>query len=246
MVFLSGPPLATSHRKQKNRSFLRRFIKRSFSMFIDITVAVILILFIFIGDRKGFLRTFISTFGWGITLAGSYFLKEPLESYLSAHTGIKNFITTRVTDYITFRMNMAANDGVSADRQGGIASTLRNAADTIAQNTAEQTAQPIADAIFGILTLLLLFIGLRISMYTLESIGTYFCSKDRPLRSVNSIFGMIFSMIKGSILSYVLILLLFLISVIISNEFLLDQLGTSFLCQLILKTGLVPNIFATF
>jgi hypothetical protein len=213
-------------------------------MIIDIAIAVILILCVFIGDRKGFLKSFISTFGWVISMGIAYLLRSPFSEYLDEHTSMRDDITVKITEYIKARIQMAAT-GTTAE-QGGVASLLRTAADKAIQTSAAKAAEPIADVIFSLLAFVLLIIVIKIIIYIIERIVNIFIQSSNPVNSLNSILGMIFALLQGCILSSVVLIVLFIIAVIGDFEGLLDQLGSSFVCQTLLNMGILPDVFTDF
>ena len=215
-------------------------------MYIDIAVAVILILCIFTGDRKGFLRSFISTFGWMISVTAAWLFRTPVTEYLDANTSVRSDIQVKITEYIAYRIRMSTSGADSGEIQGGIASALRSAADNALQAAAAKSAEPITDAIMGILVILMILLAVRVVMFIIERFIGIFLQKGKPLGSIDSILGMIFALMKGCIISGILILLIYLVAVVGNINALLDQIGTSYLCQMMLNAELVPNIFANF
>ena len=81
---------------------------KRFFMIIDVSIALILIICIFIGDRKGFFRSFMSTFGWIVSFAGSYFLRDYAITIVNERTTMYNDIFIKVTEFIKARMEHAA------------------------------------------------------------------------------------------------------------------------------------------
>lgn len=215
-------------------------------MYIDIAVAVILVLCIFIGDRKGFLRSFINTFGWMLSLGAAWFFRTPVTEYLDANTTVRKDIHIKITEYIMSRIRMAASGTDSGQLQEGLTAGLRTAADNALQAAAAKSAEAITDTIVNILVVILILLAVRVVMFIIERFINFFLKKGKPLGSLDSILGMIFALIKGCILSGILILLVYMIAVIGNISVLLDQIGTSYLCHMMLDANLVPNIFANF
>ena len=216
-------------------------------MLIDIIVAIFLIICIFIGEKKGFLSSFISSFGWIISLGAAYLLRDPFTAYLEEHTNMHEDITVKITEYVRYRMQLQITgtaDGTTA--QGGVASTLRTAADNAIQSAAAEAATPVADAVFSLISLLLLMLLIKAVVFFLERIFLHFTSKGGAVGSLNSILGMVFSLIKGCITAYVLLLLIFSIAVIGNVTPLVDQLDSSFICTSMTQMNIVPDVFTNF
>lgn len=219
-------------------------------MIIDITIAVILIICIFIGDRKGFLISFISTLGWIISFIASRIFQAPFAAYIDSCTNMKSDITVKVAEYIKTRIQLnAADASAAADNpilSDQVASIIKNSAGRAANLAAQEAAGPIAEAIFTILTFVLLMILVRIAFWLIERIIGFFLKESKALSSLDSILGMLMALIKGCILSFVLLVLVFVVAVIGDIPELLDQISSSFVCTTLINADIIPNVFVNF
>lgn len=218
-------------------------------MFIDITIAVILIICIFLGDRRGFMRSLLGTFGWLISFCTAYFLRDPVGAYITERTSMHDDITVKITEFIKARLESAAAGDTAAD--GGtvsdtVASIVRKSADSAIQATAEKAAGPVADAVFALLVLVLTVVVIRIVIYVAEHFVLLFVDESKSLSSLDSVLGMVFSLIKGILLCLTLLTIVFIAAVLGNIEPLLDQISSSLVCTLLADTSIIPDVFTNF
>jgi|GEM_PF-4654871 len=216
-------------------------------MIIDICIALFLVICIFIGDKRGFVLSFVNTFGWLFSLGSSFLFRDRFAEYLETHTSMHSDITMKVTEFIRFRMQHAASEAAAgSDAASSAASALQNASAGVLQLAAEKAASPIADAVFSIIAFLFLMLAIRVVMYIIEAVIKIFIGGDTPIGSMDSILGMFFSLIKGVIIAYVILMGMFVTSVIGNIDPLLEQVESSFVFTTMNNAGLVPDVFSEF
>ncbi len=219
---------------------------KRFYMIIDVSIALILIICIFIGDKKGFFRSFMSTFGWIVSFAGSYFLRDYATTYINERTTMYNDILVKVTEYIKARLEHAATGDDIAGYggiSGSVASVIKNSANTAVQAAAEKAAEPIADAIFALLTMIIVIVLIRLCTYLVERIISFFIDESKTLSSLDSVMGMLFSLIKGCFISFFLLAIVYMVGVIGDIQQILDQVSSSMVCVFLINSDIIPNVF---
>lgn len=218
-------------------------------MIIDVSIALILIVCIFIGDKKGFFRSFMSTFGWIVSFAGSYFLRDYATTIVNERTTMYNDIFIKVTEFIKARMEHAATGEDIEDIagygsiSGSVASIIKNSANTAVQAAAEKAAAPVTDAIFALLIMVIVVVVIRLCTYLVERIIGFFIDESKTLSSLDSVMGMLFSLIKGCLLSFFLLVIVYVAGVIGDIPQVLDQISSSMVCVFLINSGIIPNVF---
>lgn len=215
-------------------------------MIIDVSIALILIVSIFIGDKKGFFRSFMSTFGWLVSFGGSYFLRDYATTYINERTTMYNDILVKVTEFIKARLEQAATGEDIAGYgsiSGSVASLIKNSANTAVQAAAEKAAEPVADAIFALLVMIIVVVVIRLATYLVERIISFFIDESKTLSSLDSVMGMLFSLIKGCLFSFFLLAIVFMAGVIGDIPQVLDQISSSMVCVFLINHDIIPNIF---
>ena len=192
---------------------------KRFFMIIDVSIALILIICIFIGDKKGFFRSFMSTFGWIVSFAGSYFLRDYATTIVNERTTMYNDIFIKATEFIKARMEHAV------------------------QAAAEKAAAPVTDAIFALLIMVIVVVVIRLCTYLVERIIGFFIDESKTLSSLDSVMGMLFSLIKGCLLSFFLLVIVYMAGIMGDIPQVLDQISSSMVCVFLIDSGIIPNVF---
>ncbi len=211
-------------------------------MWIDIAIAIVLIICIFRGEKRGLLLSLINTFGWIITLAAAYILRPSLVSYMDEHTEVRQDITNKVADYIKNRLSEQAAGVSTGDIiPGSIASRLASAADYAIESAATEAAGPVVDMFIAFAAFWLLIIGIKIIVCIIERILRAIVGGSKTLGAIDSIGGMLFGLLRGCIIGYIIIILLCLISVLLLNtQALSGQIQDSMTINFLSDRGLIP------
>lgn len=209
-------------------------------MYIDFIIALIIIVCIIVGDKRGFVKTFIGTFGWIFSAGGAWLLRDPFIEILDKNTSIRSELSVKIIEIIKLQlMKKAADIPQSEDLPGSIASALTRAADRAVSQQAETAAAPIVDALIGVLAFLLVFLALKFILFFIQHILMKFISKG-PLSAVDSIGGILCGLLKGSIIGYILVLLTIFIALLGNMPFVTEQVTNSVLIGFLNNFGLTP------
>ena len=213
-------------------------------MYLDIAVAIFLIFCIFRGDKRGFVLAFTSTFGWVISLVGGYFLKPEILAWIDENTTLRNDFTVKITEYFVSVMKGNAQGGglseTAASLPESVIRALSSAAEKAYQATAVKIAEPVADMIISLLAFFAAVFAIKFVMYLIERIIRRLSDKDGAVSSINSMLGMLFNLIRGCIVSYIIILFMIMISLLGNFQPVLELLQDSFLVTVLLDSGLMP------
>ena len=170
-------------------------------MIIDLVLIAIMVICLVLGFRKGFLYTIVHSLGWLISLAGAFFLTDPVSGFLKEHTEIYNRI---------YRL-MLGNFSGPADSASTYYDSLP---DVIGEKAAETTnditeslAATFADAIFAILVFVLIFLMIKIILWLILR-GFSKRHRDGLSGCFDGILGLAAGAIKGAILVLLLLALL--------------------------------------
>ncbi|MBR2511543.1 MAG: CvpA family protein [Firmicutes bacterium] len=170
-------------------------------MIIDLVLITIMVICLVLGFRKGFLYTIVHSLGWLISLAGAFFLTDPVSGFLKEHTEIYNRI---------YRL-MLGNFSGPADSASTYYDSLP---DVIGEKAAETTnditeslAATFADAIFAILVFVLIFLVIKIILWLILR-GFSKRHRDGLSGCFDGILGLAAGAIKGAILVLLFLALL--------------------------------------
>ena len=210
-------------------------------MYLDFAVALILIICIFRGDKKGFLLSFISAAGWLIAVLGAFIGKNYFLTILDEKTDVRANITAKVTEYFQTKLLSDAT-GASSDGTipGSVSTIMRNAAEKAVEASAEAAATPVVDAIMAMLAFIILAILIKIAIFIVQFVLNSFIESVGVLGSMDSIAGMIVGVIKGMVLSYVILIFLCAIATMGTMTVLIEQLSGSIIIEALDHVGLLP------
>ncbi len=213
-------------------------------MWIDIIIAVFLIFCIFRGDKRGFVLSFTSTFGWIISLIGGYYFKPAVISWLDTNTTVRHDMTIKITEYfVSILKKDAESQGATSDLSllpDSVTSALSSAAQKAYEAAAAKVASPVVDLIISLIAFLIIVVCIKIVMYLIERIVRVYTDKDGAIGNINSIAGMLFNLIRGCIVSYLVVLFLLMISLIGNITPLLEVLTDSLIVTVLSDIGLIP------
>ena len=71
-------------------------------MYIDFIIALIIIVCIIVGDKRGFAKTFIGTFGWIFSAGGAWLLRDPFIDILDKNTSIRSELSVKIIEIIKY------------------------------------------------------------------------------------------------------------------------------------------------
>lgn len=223
-------------------------IPGGYFMWIDIVIAVIMVLFLIRGARKGFLFSLISTLGWVISLLAAFLFRGKAMVLIDQHLSLREDITIKISEYITHTILNAADTTAVANLPDYIRSIIQSASATIAQTTAGGNASQFVDQIMTLIAFLILTLAIRLVIYIAELIVRNFLDDFALSGSTDIVLGILFGFICGACFCYILISFVILVGIIGNIGVLLDQLRDSAVLSVLTSAGLMPftvNLFDT-
>ena len=209
-------------------------------MYIDFIIALILIVCIIAGDKRGFIKTAIGTFGWIFSSGGAWILRERFITTLDTRTTIREDLTAKVVEIIKLEMMKKAADlPQGEDLPSTIATALTRAADRAVAAQAEAAATPIVNALIGVLSFLVLFIIFKTILFFVQH-GLMKLTSKGPLSVVDSIGGIICGFVQGLLIAYILLMIVIFIAVIGNIPLITEQVTNSVTVGFLHKFGLTP------
>lgn len=202
-------------------------LHRSFIMYIDFAAAAILIICILVGEKRGFLKSFLSAFGWIFSLVVTLLYSPRLADYLTEHTELKtSFSNLMIKHFKSLMTDAASSSGSSQDIPDLVAHYIASNADSVLERTVRPLADNLADTFISIIAFFVMIFVVKFVIHFVERLLTSFRKND-TVGTVDGIFGMLFGIVKGSILVYLLICLLLLVAVFTSSAQLTEVIQDS-------------------
>lgn len=181
-------------------------------MYIDFAVAIILIICIIVGERRGILRTFIGLFGWLFSFIFSVFYLPSAVSLLTEKTSIH----TIFSDIIIKKLkHFVADAATSSDSNSqNIPSLIASAISRSTNSQIETTVRPLADSYADICVKIVAFLCVALIVRIIIRIIEIFINKltkKTDIGTANAIGGMVFGLLKGAVIAYMLVMLFTLV-----------------------------------
>lgn len=171
-------------------------------MWMDIAIGLIFVLSTASGFRKGFVRTFIHTAGWVLSIIIGFVFFSRVENFLRANTNFYDNIYNKISGQIEAGGSSAIHT-LTTD----MPLILQEVIDSIKVSVTTAIASGIADFVFKILCFILVVIIIRLVFLLLSSL---FSKKhnDGIIGFLDGSFGLIAGAIKGLLLIFILLALL--------------------------------------
>lgn len=181
-------------------------------MIIDISFAVIVLISMLAGYRRGFAGTFIKTFGWIISAAGAWFSQPYVSKFLTENTGFYDEIKERILTILISETDSALPDVFTV----------------FFENAAEETADRLAQISFTVLVFIAVLLVIRIVLNIIA--GFFSRDRDSVIGFINATAGMFIGIIRGVLISVILSLLMIPSLTLLpesSSQVLADQISGS-------------------
>ncbi len=171
-------------------------------MWLDIVIGLIFVVSTAAGFRQGFVRTFIHTAGWILSLVLGFAWYSRVEEYLRTETNFYDSIYDKIADRI-----VADGSAAVGSFTAGLPSILNEFIDSFKNNVAAVIASGVADFLFRIICFLLVVIGIRLAFLFLSSLLSK-KNNEGLLGFVDGFFGLLAGAVKGLLLIFLFLALL--------------------------------------
>ena len=209
---------------------------------IDIIIILTMILFIYMGYRKGLIKVAISFLSVIISIIIALILYKPIASQIMASTqldeNISNTIYSKIEN-IDFQ-----NISEEEKNNNGIIKFAENYINEAISNSVENTGRYISDSlsitIVEILTFILLLIILRLLLIVLNLLGDVVGNLP-IIKQFNKSGGIIYGIIEGFVIINVILAILYVANPIISNGQIEENIQKSNLGKIIYENNFITN-----
>ncbi len=214
---------------------------RTHFMWIDFIVAGVLILFLFRGDKRGLIASLLGIIGWAVALIVAFLAYPYAVNLIDDHTGIRNSLTDHVTDYVKSKLISQLNGSNGGNMPDSVLAALSSTSNSSMDVQAAAAAKPIVNIFMDIVAFVVVLLVVRVIFKIVQTISMKFTGTDHgPLGLLNSLGGMLFGLVEGAILAYLLLLLLDYLALFAGFPFMLHQLDDSIVMGLIDQLDMIP------
>lgn len=204
---------------------------------IDIVVISILLLNIIMGYKKGLINVIFSICAFLIAIVITLVLYKPVSNIIIENTDIKQNIKTMI-------INNKKEEQTQEKKQNNIytyiENTVQNVADEAKDKAVETMAETIATKAIEIITCVILFILTRIILIVLKFL-TKTIEHLPIIKQCNEIGGLIYGILKGLIIIYLILTVMFLVISIRENGTIANAIEQSYVTKFFYNNNIIVN-----
>ncbi len=208
----------------------------------DLILILILGSCIFVGYKKGLVNVVFKVFAFLVALIITFILYKPITNLIVNHTQIDEKIESVIIENATKELE---NTGNNADEQVTVneyvQKYVQNTGTEIQNNLVESVAEPIAYNVVSIGVGIVLFVVARIALILLNFI-TDTLAELPIIKQCNEIGGIVYGFLKGLLIIYILLAILFFIISVNNNITLNEAIDSSFLTKILYAHNLILDI----
>lgn len=210
-------------------------------MWIDIAVALILIIFIFRGDKRGLIASLIGIIGWAVSLIAAFVGYPYMVNFLDDHTGIRESVTEHVNSYVKEEAMERLQGTSSGSLPDSVLSAIRSTSNSALDQQINELSRPVVNIIMNVIAIVLLIIIIGI-IFKIIQLATRNLTgfKHGPIGVLNSVGGMLFGLVEGALLAYFLMIFLYYLSIFGGYTGLSNQLDNSMVMGIVKQLGMIP------
>lgn len=160
-------------------------------MVIDILIAAVILLSMISGYRRGFLGTFLRTFGWLISAAGAWLAMPYISVFLAEHTGIYDAVRDRAAAILT------------PDKENFFLNLFSTGTDSLIDAASDYIAQLSFSVLVFTAALFIIRIIISAVSHAFDNDG------NSVIGFINASAGMFIGFLRGVLISLILTALLF-------------------------------------
>lgn len=217
------------------------------AIIIDLIVIAILVLSTFLGYKKGLIGVAFKILSFLIAIVITLILYRPISSYIINNTSFETTIENSISEKLsTSKINEGKIDETSTDLPNvvvnyinkEIVSTVNETGEALVQIVAKELSQTIINlivviGIFVITRLLLLFAKAILSAVA-----------ELPIiKQFNEVGGIIYGILRGILLIYVLLAILSFILPMLDKTAILSAINDSILTKILYNNNLILRLF---
>ena len=199
----------------------------------DAAVVAIIALSTFIGYKQGLVKSAIKILSFFIAIIVALALYKPVSAIIIKVTPIDDNIKSVIIEKIT-------PEGIEPNQEVEIQENVALKILDGATNTIEQIADTFAIKLIETITILLIYIIVKIALKFVTAL-TDLITKLPLLKQVNKAGGIIYGLIKGIVLVYTILAIVYLASPLLSKT-VSDNLNKSIVTKTLYNNNIILNI----
>ena len=202
---------------------------------IDLIIIGIIVLSTFIGYKQGMVKAAIKILSFFIAIIVAFAIYKPISSIVINKTSIDDNIKNTIIEKIN-------PEGMAEDQEISIDDSLTKKIIGEANNTIEEIAQAFSIKIVEIGTLLTLYIGIKIALRFISALADLI-AKLPILKQINKTGGLIYGVIKGIVMVYTILAIVYLVSPLIKTD-VTKEIDNTLVTKYMYNNNVLLNIIA--
>lgn len=218
---------------------------------VDVIVFIIIAGNAVAGYKMGMTRVIFNIFSSLIAIILVFILYKPVSNYIFDHTkmaqNLENAIVENLSEYLkneeeTAVSNKEETNNMLAMFMGqDMNEMVQNTTDSIVTNTSKQIAYRIVSgAVF-----LILFTVIRLALYLLKNYADFLANLPF-IRVINSSGGMIYGVVKGFLLVYVVFAIISFMMPMIGDTIIVQAIDEAFIGSKMFQSNIILNVIFKF
>lgn len=204
------------------------------AIIIDLVLILIIALFTFIGYKQGLVKAAIKIFSFFIAIVIALVLYKPISNIVIENTTVDDKIKSTMVE------NVKINEEENTEGSNILKNNLTNKIIAGANDTMEQIAGAFTIKIIEIGVILLLYVIARIILRFISAL-TDLITKLPIIKQINKTGGIIYGFVKGVIIVYVLLGIIYLISPTIKSNA-LNEIDNTIITKQIYNNNILLKI----
>jgi len=196
-------------------------------MWMDIAIAAIVVLSAVFGFVSGFVKTFLHTVGWILSIVLGFIWYPQLKDFLIENTNY--YLTMR--ESVGGRLDSAAGSMIT-ESFGNIPDVLKQAFLAASETLTTSLADTITDLFFSIISLVIIIAGIKLIFWILIQLFSK-TKNDGFTGFTDGVLGLGFGLMKGILFVLVLMALMVPVSNFADTTFFTDAIAESQIAKII-------------
>ncbi len=208
---------------------------------IDIAVVLIMLLFVYIGYRKGLIKVAISFLSVIMSILIALVLYRPVAQQIINRTQIDESISDTIYSKIS---DIDFNNMTDEDKNNGILSVAEKYVNDAIQNSVEDTARYVADSLTLTIVEGISFIGLLIVLrivLLILNIFADFIGNLPIIKQFNKSGGLVYGVIEGFLIINLILTLAYMLNPICGDGKIQENIEKSTLGRTLYENNFITN-----
>ncbi len=220
-------------------------------MILDLIIIGIVLLCIIFGYKRGLVEVAFNLISFIIAIVLSLLLYQPITNYIIDNTNFDESIKEVIVNHMNpkdiketteeIEESKSENENLPDIVTNYIEKTISEVANSAKTNAVEIVANNLSITAIKIITLILLFFAIRLILYLLKFI-TNIIAKLPVINSINKLGGIVYGVIEGLFIIYLILAIAMAISTMTGNTEILTYINGSMLGKMMFNNNILLKI----